>query len=154
MGTNINANILWTWQESNAFKICRKVLSPSPPFIVFFVRHLEFYIKLVTCFTPINKGIKLRFHGHNQIDYNHQGIRLQHAMATLGPLRLVIANLVFLYLPLCKKIVALTYKFISNMIAVLANLVLTRVFNLWSWCPLSMHALSHSYLPFFDFLSM
>jgi hypothetical protein len=111
------------------FQNCRKGLSPSPPFIVFFVRHLEFYIKLVTCFTPINKGIKLRFHGHNQIDYNHQGIRLQHAMATLGPLRLVIANLVFLYLPLCKKIVALTYKFISNMIVMLANLILTKVFN-------------------------
>jgi hypothetical protein len=48
---------------------------------MFFTQHREFNIKFITCFTPINKGIWLKLHGHNQIDYNHHGIKLQHAIA-------------------------------------------------------------------------
>ncbi len=54
-------------------------------------------------------------------------------------------------LPSHNRIVVFNSKVFSNIITLLANLILTRVFNFWSHIPLSMHALSHSNLPFPNF---
>jgi hypothetical protein len=79
------------------------------------------------------------------LDYNMQS-------PTLGPSRLIIANLMFLCLPLRNKIVALNYKFISNMIVMLANLVLTEfsTFEVDAHYP-CMPSPIHAFLPLIFF---
>ncbi len=44
-GFNINANILWTWQESKAFKNSKKSLITSQPLATFSTKEMEFHIK-------------------------------------------------------------------------------------------------------------
>jgi hypothetical protein len=55
------------------------------------------------------------------------------------------------FLPKHSRIAALNCKVFSKIITLLTNLVLMGVFNFQGHNPLSMHALSHSHLPFPDF---